>query len=520
MNCPKLVTGAQMSQIDRCAIEEFGVPGAELMERAGGCVVETIRDHCGGLEGLAVGVVCGKGNNGGDGYVVARLLHASGVPVRVLAVTPLDQASGDAAHHLGRLRAAGVEPEVLSPERGAAALAGCDLVVDAILGTGLRGGASGSAAAAIEQVNRAGRPVVAVDVPSGVEADSGLVHGPAVRAQFTVTFGLPKVGHLFYPGRSYCGSLHLVDIGLPARALEMCPCRDHLITVEAVAEVIPRRAPEAHKGSCGSALVLAGSVGLTGAAALTAEAALVSGAGRVTLGVPESLNDILEVKLTEVMTRPLPEVRRPRCLSLRSLGEVRRLLREADSLALGPGLGRHRETGELVRRLTAEVELPCVIDADGLHALAGWPGLAGGAHPNLVLTPHAGEFARLSGLEVETILAARVERARQFAQGAGLTLLLKGAPTVVAAADGRIFVNPTGNAGMATAGSGDVLTGLVAGLLAQGLEPLEAACAGAYIHGSAGDRARERLGEWGMKAGDIGAEIPAAMRAAVSPGAA
>jgi NAD(P)H-hydrate epimerase len=250
---------------------------------------------------------------------------------------------------------------------------------------------------------------------------------------------------------------------------------------------------------------------MTGAAALTAEAALVSGAGRVTLGTPASLNDILEVKLTEVMTRPLPEVRRPRCLSLRAMGDIRVLLEATDAFGVGPGLGRHRETCELVRRLVREVSAPTVVDADGLNALAASTDILEESGAELVLTPHPGEFARLTGLPAAAIAEDPVDRSREFASSRGVTLVLKGAPTVVAAADGRVFVNPTGNAGMATAGSGDVLTGIVVGLLAQGVRSPDAACAGVYVHGVAGDLAREALGEWGMKAGDICSRVPAAM---------
>ena len=250
---------------------------------------------------------------------------------------------------------------------------------------------------------------------------------------------------------------------------------------------------------------------MTGAAALAADAALRSGAGRVSLGVPASLNDILEVKLSEVMTVPLPEVRKRRCLSLRALGEVRDLLLSADGLALGPGLGRYRETAELVRRLVIETELPLVLDADGLNAFASVADLLKGRSAPLVLTPHVGEFARLSGLAKEQILAAPIAVARDFAADFGLTLVLKGAPAVVAMQDGRVAVNSTGNPGMATAGSGDVLTGVIAGLIAQGVDDEAAACLGVYLHGRAGDRARDQLGEWGLRAGDLVAEIPQAL---------
>ena len=352
---------------------------------------------------------------------------------------------------------------------------------------------------------------MAVDIPSGVEADTGRVHGAAVQAVLTVTFGLVKVGQLFYPGRSHCGALHLANIGFPESILRDAAAEALLLSAEGLESLVPRRRGDEHKGSCGMVAVVAGSVGMTGAAALTADAALRSGAGRVHLGIPASLNDIIEVKLSEVMTRPLPEVRKRRCLSLRALGEVCAMLTRADVLALGPGLGRYRETEELVRRLVLQTELPLVLDADGLSAFAGQANALKGRSAPLVLTPHVGEFARLSGLDKRQITDAPMAVARDFAGEFGATLVLKGAPTVVALSDGRVAVNSTGNPGMATAGSGDVLTGIIAGLMAQGLGAEAAACLGVYVHGRAGDRAVERLGEWGMRAGDIADEIALAM---------
>ncbi len=508
MEFPKLVTGGQMSAIDRLSIE-MGVPGTELMERAGAGVVQTVQERWSGLEGLRVAVVCGKGNNAGDGFVVGRRLVEAGVPASVYLAAPRGEIGGDAAHHLKRLEAEAGPVVRPPPEDLTGALGEADLVIDALLGTGLRGPPRAGETRIIESVNDCGRPVVAVDLPSGVQADTGAVAGACVRAAVTVTFGLVKVGHMFHPGRAHCGALELVDIGFPEGAISRCPATSHLLTREGIAGLLPRRSPVAHKGSCGAVAVVAGSEGMTGAACLTADAALRAGAGRVRLGAPASLHDILETKLTEVMTRPLPEVRRARCLSLRALGEVLRLLDKAQALAIGPGLGRHGETGELVRRLLSRPDLPpTVVDADALHALAeAGPGPA----PDRVLTPHAGEFQRLSGCDPDRIAEDPLGLAAEFAAGRSVVLVLKGAPTVVAAPDGRTFVNPTGNAGMATAGSGDVLTGLVAGLLAQGVPALAAAACAVYIHGLAGDLARDGLGPWSMRAGDICEQVPRAL---------
>ena len=513
MDLSKLVTGREMAAVDQRTIAEAGISSAELIERAGTEVVAAIAARWDGLAGLQAVVLCGKGNNGGDGFAVARLLRAGGGSARVFLAADRADVQGAAAEHLQRCEQEGGAVEVLGEDLASldAALGEADLVIDALLGTGLREAPRPAMARVIERIVHCERPVVAVDIPSGVEADTGQVHGAAVQAVLTVTFGLVKVGQLFYPGRSHCGALHLANIGFPESILRDAASQALLLSAERLGPLVPRRRGDEHKGSCGTVAVVAGSVGMTGAAALTADAALRSGAGRVHLGVPASLNDILEVKLSEAMTRPLPEVRKRRCLSLRALGEVLAMLTRADVLALGPGLGRYRETEELVRRLVLQTELPLVLDADGLSAFAGQAKVLKGRSAPLVLTPHVGEFARLSGLDKRQIADASMAVARDFAGEFGATLVLKGAPTVVALSDGRIAVNSTGNPGMATAGSGDVLTGIIAGLMAQGLDAEAAACLGVYVHGRAGDRAVERLGEWGMRAGDIADEIALAM---------
>lgn len=514
MEFVKLVTGEEMAEIDRRTIAA-GTSGAELMENAGRRVFDAIVEEWEGLEGLCPVVVCGRGNNGGDGFVIARLLHQAGVALRIFLTMSREMVKGDAAHHLRLLEEAGgrVEPLLSDEDLGVLreALDEGDLVVDALLGTGLKGAPRPEAARIIECVMGADRPVVAVDLPSGLEAGTGLVHGACMRAVLTVTFGLPKIGHLFFPGRTYCGILRLVDIGFSAEVIRTSPVSTFLLDEEGMAALIPRRPDDAHKGTCGTVAVVAGSVGMTGAATLAADAALRAGAGRVTLGLPSSLNDIVEVKLTEVMTLPLAEVRKRRCLALRGLGEILELSENSDCLALGPGLGRYRETVELVRRLVMQVKRPLVLDADGLFALAGATDLLKEREGPIILTPHVGEFAHLTELATEEVAADSLGHAGRFAVEHGVVLVLKGGPTVVALPDGRCLVNPTGNAGMATAGAGDVLTGLIAGLLGQGMSPEKAACLGVYLHGRAGDLARDRIGEWGMSAGDIGHLLPRAI---------
>ena len=508
----KLVGGREMAEIDRRTISETGISGAELMERAGRGVFEAIEARWEGLDGLAIIVICGKGNNGGDGFAIARLLREAMVPTRVFLAAQRAAVDGDAALHLQRFEDSGGQAESIVDEADLAefkaTLKQADLVIDALLGTGLRGAPRPAVGAIIKCILQSQLPVVAVDLPSGLDADTGQVHGTCLQAVLTVTFGLPKCGHIFFPGRAHCGVLHLVDIGFPPEIIAESPAATYLLTAESLAPLIPRRAEDAHKGTCGTVVVVAGSVGMTGAAALAAETALLAGAGRVVLGTPASLNDILEVKLTEVMTRPLAEVKKHRCLSLRSLGDILALCENSNCLALGPGLGRHPETAELIRRLVSRVEQCLVVDADGLNALAAVSDILKERARPLVLTPHIGEFVRLTGLRKEAILENLREQASRYAQEFGLTLVLKGAPTLIATAEGRVMVNSSGNAGMATAGSGDVLTGLIAGLVAQGVEPVEAACLGVFLHGRAGDWVRDQQGEWGMKAGDISKAVP------------
>ena len=526
----KLVTGKQMAAIDRCAIEEMGVPGLDLMERAGRAVFEALCRMLGAPEKitvpseLRVTLVCGKGNNGGDGFVVACLLKIRGVSVSVFLVGERAAVKGDARTKLERAAERGISIyEVLKEEdlkRLTDEFISSDGIVDAIFGTGIKGAVRGLAAQVIERINDSGRPVVAVDLPSGVDADTGNVAGPCVRAQQTVTFGWPKVGQVFYPGRAYCGTLEIADIGFPPKAIEgrgvieSRPYDMEWITPDEVAAILPHRAPDAHKGDCGRVVVIAGSVGLTGAAALASEAAMRTGSGLVTLGVPASLNDILEGKLTEVMTRPLPEVRKPRCLSLRAVGEIRRLMERANCTAIGPGLGTHRETVELVGRIVESATTPLVIDADGLNALSKNTVPLKNTAADVVITPHPGELSRLTGQSIADIRSDPIRAAREAAAEFHATVVLKGAPTVIGTKGGRIYVNSTGNAGMATGGSGDVLTGIIVSLIGQGLSPEEAAWSGVFLHGSAGDLARDRKGEPGMIAGDLVACIPEALRGA------
>jgi len=508
----KFVTSETMRAIDSECIDNLGIPGLKLMENAGVGSVRFIEHELGPQKGKVVTVVCGKGNNGGDGFVIARELRRLGASVSVYLVGHRDDVSGDARTNLGRL---GLESVVeLSDGRSIAGfvevMTKSDFIVDAVFGTGFNGVPRGLSGTVIGQMNSCGRPILAVDVPSGLNATTGIAEGECVNAAWTCTMGLSKRGFYIDHGRACVGKLHVVDIGVPRKAIETVGVRDNVLTMRDAAELLPARPFDGHKGTFGTVVVVAGSVGYTGAAALTALAALRSGAGLVYLGVPSSLNDIMETKLTEVITRPLAETV-ARSLSPESLPDIRALLKGADVLALGPGISRDQETQSLVRSIVAEMRVPCVIDADGLNALTPESiGQRAGDAP-VVMTPHPGEMARLAGCSVREVLADREGVARAMAAKARATVALKGVGSIVAAPSGELYMNPTGNSGLASGGTGDVLTGIIAAFLGQGVEATRAAALGAFVHGLAGDLAAEALGEAGMIAGDVLDHVPYAL---------
>jgi NAD(P)H-hydrate epimerase len=361
-------------------------------------------------------------------------------------------------------------------------------------------------------INSHDAPVMAVDAPSGLDGATGQVAEPTVRADMTITFGLPKLGQMIFPGKEYCGQLLTADIGFPERAINEEHIKINLLMENEAAEMLPFRAPDGNKGDFGKLFVLAGSTGYTGAAALTAESGLRAGTGLVILGCPKGLNDIFETKLTEVITHPLPEVRNRRCLALRGLGEVREMAKWADALAVGPGIGTYHETRDLILRLISKLDKPAVFDADALNCISRDMEQLKGHSAPLVISPHPGEMARLTGKTIENIQKNRLNVALEFAEEFNLVCILKGAPTVIAAPSGQAWINPTGNEGMATAGSGDVLTGIIGGFLAQGMLDIDAAVLGCYTHGLAGDMARESYGSRGMIAGDMLRMLPQALK--------
>ncbi|MEN8181790.1 MAG: NAD(P)H-hydrate dehydratase [Myxococcota bacterium] len=497
-----LVDAATMRGLDRHTIETLGVPGELLMESAGRAVVDAVlalrpRD-------TPVLVACGSGNNGGDGLVAARHLHALGVPVRVALLVDPNELRGDPAANWSRLVAAGVPWE-----GGRFRVPEAALVVDAVFGTGLSRPVAGRAAEALERLGQTRGRTVAVDVPSGVCADTGRVLGVAVSADVTVTLGLPKLGLTLEPGRQHAGRIVVARIGIADEAPNLVP-RSFMLSRAGAGGLLPARPAAAHKGSFGHVLVVAGSEGKTGAAALAAAGAVRGGAGLVTVACPASLNPILEVKTTEAMTVPVPETDE-RAFANNAQEAVLALAAERDVVALGPGLGRSLETQSFVRDLAKRVERPLVLDADALVALAEDPAALRARRAATILTPHPGEAARLLGTSASEVNGDRPAWARRLAERTGAVTLLKGAASLVAQPDGELTVTPTGGPALGTGGSGDVLTGLVAALLAQGLPAAPAAALAAYVHGACADRIAARRGRSGLAAQELAEEIPATM---------
>ena len=525
----RVVTAEEMRQIDKQTIEEIGVPGIVLMEAAATAVFRSIQRNF--PKCRHVGVIVGKGNNGGDGLALARQLAHAGYTVQIVLVSSLERFTGDALTNLQVVRKLGFSVvEILSESELKtldAEIVSCDLIVDSIFGTGLRGGIDGYIRNVIDWLNSTDRPIVAIDLPSGLNADTGAVEGACIYADRTVTLGLPKRGTLLYPGAQRVGALEIADIGFPRCVVESQNICVNRTQQHQAADWIPSRPTYSHKGSYGRVFVLAGSTGMTGAAVLASQAALRTGAGLVTLGVPKSLNPIVEAKLSEVMTTPLPETT-DGSLALAAKPQILEFIKRTGSvLAIGPGLSQHPETVDLIQNLTREIECPTVIDADGLNALAAGQidrhpsrtkvnSLLASLPPQTVLTPHPGEMARLTGLSVPDIEQDRIGVAQEFSQEHGVTLILKGVPTVIALDTGEVWINSTGNPGMATGGMGDVLTGLIAGLTAQGVSISESAVLGAYLHGFAGDISAEKTGVHGLIAGDVLEAIPEAIESSRS----
>ncbi len=510
----KLLTAAEMAAMDRQASGQYAIPSLVLMENAGRAVAIVAARAAGGLRGREVVVFCGKGNNGGDGLVAARHLLRAGAHPGVFIIGSFQDLKKDARKNLDMATRAGVKVRSLSDTRALEAVAGelrrSTFVIDALFGTGFNPPARGFYEEVISFINGLDLPTLAVDIPSGLSADHGRLEGAAVTADHTVTFGLPKVGQFLYPAAAKYGRLILADIGFPAALEEKISASHRLVTPRYASSLLSPRPPDSHKGRFGHLLILAGSRGMVGAALLAARGGLRTGAGLVTVALPESLAPSSLDGLPEAMILPLPETTRGTPAE-RALEVILEQIPGKQAMVIGPGLSRHKSTTRLVRELITHVKVPLVVDADGLNALADNPSILLESVSDIVATPHPGELGRLLGLDAAQIQEQRIEVARSFSKKYGLLVVLKGARTVVASPSGQVSINTTGNAGMAAGGMGDVLTGAIGALIAQGHSPREAAVLGAYLHGRAGDIAAAESGPWGYLAAEVADRIPSAL---------
>ena len=507
-------TAAEMRALDLRAIEKLGIPGPRLMENAGRGAAALIAREWAPVRGKRVVILCGKGNNGGDGVVVARHLKAKGGRLQVLLLGTRGEVRGDAGRALARWPG---RVEEIRGDLGLAAvrsaLGKADLIVDALLGTGLTGPAHGLVARAIEMANesaaRGAIPVVALDLPSGLGSDSGTLLGPAVRADLTLTFAGLKRSLLLYPAAEDAGRVLEVPIGIPPAEVGR-GIATFLLEESDVRPLFPRRRPDAHKGTYGHLLVVAGSLGKCGAAALAGRAALRSGVGLCTVATAASQQPLVAGFGMELMTEPLAETG-TQSIGFKAKDRILDLASQRDAVALGPGLSLDAESQALARALVSEVPRPMVVDADALSALAGHLDLLDEAPASRILTPHPGEMARMLGTSVAQVQAERIETVREFCSRHRVYLVLKGARSVLGYPDGRVVINPTGNPGMATGGTGDVLTGMIGAFLARRFDAAAAQQAGCYFHGLAGDLAASDRGEEGLIASDVIEAIPGAL---------
>ncbi len=501
----------EMRELDRITIENLGVPQEVLMESAGRSVYSVLQSYADVFLPLAnVTVVAGRGNNGGDGLVVARYLCEEVDYLRVYLLGDKSSLRGSALLNLQILEKMGVEVIELKEvtEEFKEDLYNSNYIVDAIFGTGFKGETEGLYKEAIECINASDAFVIAVDIPSGVNGATGEVKGEAVIADVTVTMAFPKVGHFLYPGKYYTGELIVADIGIP-RSLAFGRVKREVIGDEDVLEILPIRMGHEHKGMVGKVLIIAGSTGFTGAATLTSLASMRMGAGLTYLAIPRSLNPILETKVTEVITIPVDE--EDGTITEKAIDEIFEKFQDFDCVAIGPGLSRKECARRAVFRLLEKYQGPVVIDADAVWALKGNLDVLKDREVPAVLTPHPGELGHLLDMSPSEVNARRVDIAEEMAQKYKIVLVLKGAPTVVGTSEGYVWINSTGNPGLASGGTGDVLTGMVASLIAQGVQPHDAAIAGVYLHGLAGDIAAADLTEYSVMAGDLLDYIPEAL---------
>lgn len=505
----KVALNEEMRMIDKTAIEKYGIPGIVLMENAGISVVnEIINDFS--LNSKFT-IVCGRGNNGGDGFVVARHLHNKGYKIKVFILGKKDGIRGDALINYNIIKNLGIDiTEIVYDDdliKLKENLIDYHIVVDALFGTGLNKEVCGIPERVINIMNKYSRHIISVDIPSGIGGNDGNVFKVAVRADKTVTFGLPKCGNLIYPGAEYNGELVIRDIGIPNDAIKNMELKHNLIDLDLIKDNLPSRKKDTHKGSYGRANVIAGSAGMTGAAILTCKSALRTGLGLLRLYIGESLNHIVKAGAPEAITVPLQEMRKG-VIGINHIERIIENTKETDVLAIGPGCGNTAELSEITKHVLADVEVPIVLDADGLNVLSKNIEWLRDKKSKIVITPHLGEMSRLTGIPIEEIKNNLIRVTKEFSEKWEVIVVLKGASTIVSSPEGETFINTNGNPGMATAGSGDVLTGIITGLIGLGLNPLNAAVTAVFLHGLTGDKVAFEKGEYGLLAGDLVETLP------------
>ncbi len=505
----KAATAEQMREIDKRTSTEIGIPSIVLMENAARAAAEVCAGELKGISEPKVVVFAGKGNNGGDGFAIARMLNDKEIDCKLVFLFDKDKLSGDAEINYNIAVNCGITI-ITDIAEAADEAKNADIVVDALFGTGLSRPVEGIYADIIDVINKNSKIIISVDIPSGVNSDDGRIMGTSVKADITVTFALPKIGMLLYPGASRCGDIHVVNISIQPSTIDEMNIKTSFLEEKDILNILPIRKKRSNKGTYGRLFVIAGSKDMTGAVALCCKSAFRAGAGLVYACTVQSGIHVIQQLVPEAVVMPLSEYNgkvRYECYE----EDIEERIHAASAVAVGPGLGMSEDVSEFVKKLITEIDTPIVIDADGLNAIADDPSILLSLKHIPVITPHPGEMSRLTGLSVREILNDPVGLARDFAVKYNTIVVLKDARTVIAAPDGRIVINVTGNPSMATGGSGDVLTGVISSFIAQGIEPFEAAAAGAYIHGLSGDISMEKLGTYGVMAGDIAENVALAI---------
>ncbi len=491
-----------MAKIDTWAIHKLGIPGPVLMENAGRGCVDVLENYF-ELEDIKALIICGKGNNGGDGFVVARHLQNRGAEVKIALLGSVSDLQGDALLNYRIIKKAGHD---IRPITNVNRLTNVyrtfmpNVIIDAIFGTGFQGTPKGMYKRAIEFMNTADAFILSIDIPSGIDGDDGQLHKTCVIADATATMCLPKRGNYLYPGRAFCGDLYTIDIGVPYELIN----KDYpqVTDYDDILSFIPYRPPDGNKGTFGQVLVIAGARGFSGAAAMAAQATLKVGAGLVRLAAPRGIIDALEAKLLEVVKIPLEQTA-AETISPAALKTLRPILKTSEAIVIGPGITTHPETAQFVSDILPKTSAPLIIDADAINIIAQDRSLLKKIKVPFILTPHPGELARLIDMTPRAINRQRVDLAMEYAKKFGCVMVLKGAPTVIADPAGKTFVNPTGNSGLASAGSGDVLVGMIAGFLGQAQSPINAAVTAVFLHGLCADLAMKESNEYSVTASDL-----------------